>query len=53
LIFDAQQFTELSLVRESGPGSFGTAATLPYMVKRCRFRLDPRLFGTGEEELQV
>jgi hypothetical protein len=53
LIFDAQPFTVLSLFREGGPGSFGPAATLAYMVKRCRFRLDPRLFGTGEEELQV
>jgi hypothetical protein len=53
LIFDAQPFTVLSLFREGGPGSFGPAATLACAAKRCRFRLDPRLFGTGEEELQV
>jgi hypothetical protein len=53
LIFDAQSFTVLSLVREGRPGGFGPAATLAHMVKRCRFRLGPRLFSAGEEELQV
>jgi len=53
LIFDAQLFTALCLVREGGPGDFGPAATLAHEVERCRFRLDPRLIGAGEEELQV
>ncbi|MFL6732480.1 MAG: hypothetical protein ACJ8EP_09050 [Sphingomicrobium sp.] len=53
MIFDAQLFAALCLVRESRPGGFGPAATLAHMGECCRFRLDPRLFGTGEEELQV
>jgi len=53
LIFDAQRFGVLRLFRESGPGSFGPAATLAHEVERCPFRLGPRLFGTGEEELEV
>jgi hypothetical protein len=53
LIFDAQPFAALGLIRESGPGSFEPAATLAHMVERCRFRLNPRLFSAGEEELQI
>jgi hypothetical protein len=52
-IFAPQLFAALGLVRESRPGSFGPAATLAHMVERCRFRLNPRLFSAGEEELQV
>jgi hypothetical protein len=51
LIFDAQPFAALGLVRQSGPSSFGPAATRAHKVERCPFRLHPRLFGTGEEEL--
>ncbi|MFL6850360.1 MAG: hypothetical protein ACJ8EH_05825 [Sphingomicrobium sp.] len=53
MIFDAQLFAALCLVRESRPGGFGPAATLSHMLERRRLPLDPRLFGTGEEELQV
>ena len=53
LIFDAQSFAALRLLRESGPGSLGPAATLAHVVERRHFRLGPRLVGTGEEELQV
>jgi len=53
LIFQAQFFAALGRARKSGPGSFGPAATLAHKVERCRFRLDPRLIGAVEEELQV
>jgi hypothetical protein len=53
LIFDAQPFTVLSLVREGGPGCFGPAATRAHMVERWRVRHNPRLLSAGEEELQV
>jgi hypothetical protein len=53
LIFDAQPFAFLRLLRQSGPGSFGPAATLAHEVERRRFRLGPRLIGAVEEELQV
>jgi hypothetical protein len=53
LIFDAQPFAALGRIRESGPGSFGPAATRAHEVERCRFRLNSRLFSAVEEELQV
>ena len=53
MIFDAQPFGAPCRVGERGPGGFGPAATLAHMLKRRRFRLGPRLLGTGEEELQV
>jgi len=52
LIFDAQPFAALCRVREIGPGGFGPSATLAHKLERCRFRLGPRLFSAGEEELQ-
>ena len=51
--FHTQPFRPLGLGRESVPGSFGTTATLAHMGERRRFRLNPRLFSAGEEELQV
>jgi len=45
-------FGMLGAVGERLPRGFRPAATLAHMVERCPFRLDPRLFGAGEEELQ-
>jgi hypothetical protein len=53
LIFDAQPFAALGIVRQRAPSSFGPAAPLAHWVAGCRFRLSPRLFSAGEEELQV
>jgi len=53
LIFEAQSFAALCLLRERGTGGFGPAATLAHEAERCSFRLGPRLFGAVEEELQV
>jgi len=46
-------FRALGAIRERGPRCFRAAAAVAYMVERGRFRLDPRLFGTGEEEVGV
>jgi len=52
-IFKAQVDPALRFLGESGPGSFGPAATLAHVVERCRFCLGARLIGAVEEELQV
>jgi hypothetical protein len=49
----AHRFGSRGAVGELLPGGFGPAATLAHMLERCRFPLDPRLFGPGEEELEV
>ena len=49
----AHRFGALGTIGERLPGGFGPAATLSHMLERRRFPLDPRLFGPGEEELEV
>ena len=50
---EAHQLTPPRLISEHRPRCLGPAATLAHMVERRRFGLDPGLFGTGEEDLQV
>jgi hypothetical protein len=49
----AHRFGTLGAIGERLPGGFGPAATLTHMLERRRFPLDPCLFGSGEEELEV
>ena len=49
----AHRFRSLGTIGERLPGGFGPAATLAHMLERRRFPLGPRLFGPGEEELEV
>jgi hypothetical protein len=52
-LLDAQLLAAARLVGKHRPRRFGPAATLAHVVERRRFRLAPRLLGTGKEELQV
>jgi hypothetical protein len=49
----AHRFGAFGAIGERLPGGFGPAATLAHMLERRRFPLDPCLFGSGEEELEV
>ena len=40
-------------VRKSDPRRFRATAALAHMIESRCFRLDPRLFGAGEEEVSV
>lgn len=48
-----QSLGSLRLRGERTPGCLGATATLAHMIERRRFRLDPRLIGAGEEELEI
>ena len=45
-------FRSFGLLRESLPGRFRPAATIADMFEGGLFRLDPGLFGPGEEEFE-
>ena len=48
----AQPLGPLRLGGQRIPGGLGPAAPFAHVVERRRFRLGPRLIGTGEEELE-
>ena len=50
--FRPQPLRPLCLRRKCAPGRLGTAATLAHVIKRCRFKLIPRLLGTSKVELK-
>ena len=49
----AHALAAFGLVGERLPCRLGSSTTFPDMFQGRRFRLDPRLFGTGEEEVEV
>jgi hypothetical protein len=53
LFLDAHPFGALGAVGKRRPRRLGPAATLAYMLERCRVPLGPRLSDAGEEELEV